>query len=185
MAEAARREPLREPRTRSIYDHRRLLLIVWPFLAIVVLLVLLAVGGVDPVIIACMSAAKLVVKAQRMRLLLNDYARSRSPNYQRWEAIAVPLGMHRARRLENRGPGAWRYGFVVGRNAPTTFPEDHRLFCVPQRDLSIRRSPSGRKPTAHLGELVAAADDSPAQVAPAQARTSCTRCSRIDGSMPP
>src|SRR5947207_15070133 len=104
IGDRGRFAPMRYPRILARFSiSRRLLLIVWPFLAIVVLLVLLAVGSVDILssVRAYVSGESLWSKAQKdAAYYLNNYARSRSPeDYQRFqEAIAVPLGDRIARQ---------------------------------------------------------------------------------------
>src|SRR5450631_2696922 len=101
---------------------RRLLLIIWPFLAIVVLLVLLGVGSVDILssVRAYVGGESLWSKAQKdAAYYLNNYARTRSPDdYRRFtDMIVVPLGDRVARD-----------GFAVGRNHADDIAGMIRLF---------------------------------------------------------
>ena len=114
----------------------RLLLIVWPFLAIVALLVLLGVGSVDILssVRAYVGGESLWSKAQKdATYYLNNYARTRSPDdYRRFtEAIVVPLGDRVAREeLEKTAPDfdAVRHGFAVAKNHADDIPGMIRLF---------------------------------------------------------
>ncbi len=104
-------------------DSKRLLLIVWPFLAITILLVALAALAVD-----VLSAGRAYVggeglwsKAQRdavyyLTLYAQDTAEDNYARFQR--AIAVPLGDRQARlELEKRSPDLdiVRAGLIAGR----------------------------------------------------------------------
>ena len=117
---------------------RRLLLIVWPFLAIVFLLVLLGIGSVDILssVRAYVGGESLWSKAQKSAAFyLNSYARTRSADdYQRFKAaIAVPLGDRVAREeLEKPVPdlAVARQGFVAGKNYADDIPGMIRLFRV-------------------------------------------------------
>jgi hypothetical protein len=104
-------------------DSKRLLLIIWPFLAIVILLVALAALAVD-----VLSAGRAYVggeglwsKAQKDAVYyLMHYAQDRSEdNYRNFQrAIAVPLGDRQARlELEKRSPDfdVVRAGLIAGR----------------------------------------------------------------------
>ncbi len=147
---------------------RRLLLIVWPFLAIVVLLVLLGIGSVDILssVRAYVSGESLWSKAQKdAAYYLNNYARSRSPEeYQRFqEAIAVPLGDRIAREeLEKPAPDldVARHGFVVGRNHADDIPGMIRLFRAFRNVSYIDQAIAiWAEADRNIGELVAAADE--------------------------
>jgi diguanylate cyclase (GGDEF)-like protein/PAS domain S-box-containing protein len=105
---------------------RRLLRIIWPFLAIVVLLVVLW-----SISMAILSATRAYVggeslwsKAQKDAVFyLNRYAATRSEtDYERYlEVIKVPLGDRKAREeLEQANPNLERarQGFLEGRNHP-------------------------------------------------------------------
>jgi diguanylate cyclase (GGDEF)-like protein/PAS domain S-box-containing protein len=113
------------PRISALFPvSRRLPLIVWPFLAIVVLLVLLGLGSFDilSAVRAYVGGEGLWSKAQKDAVFhLDSYARTRSEDdYRRFqEAIAVTLGDRVAREeLEKRNPDldAARRGFLRGRN---------------------------------------------------------------------
>ena len=115
---------------------RRLLRIIWPFLAIVVLLVLLGLGSFDILssVRAYVGAESLWSKAQKDAIShLNSYARSLvEEDYRRFqEAVAVPLGDRVAREeLDKADPdfGVARRGFIVGRNHPDDVDGMIRLF---------------------------------------------------------
>ncbi|MEO8346876.1 MAG: EAL domain-containing protein [Betaproteobacteria bacterium] len=105
---------------------RRLLQIVWPFLAIVVLLVVLSEfsTGILSSVRAYVGAESLWSKAQKESVAaLNLYARTQVENdFERYRgAIVVPLGDRRAReeldRIEPNYAIA-RHGFLDGRNHP-------------------------------------------------------------------
>ena len=115
---------------------RRLLRIIWPFLAIVALLIVL--GGIS---MDLMSATRAYVggeglwsKAQKDSVyFLNRYAATRSEtDYERFlEAIKVPLGDRKAREeLERTKPDLKiaRQGFLDGRNHPDDIAEMIWLF---------------------------------------------------------
>ena len=107
-------------------SNRRLLRITWPFLAIVVLLVLLASESLKIVSAtrAYVGAESLWSKAQKEAVYsLFRYAQTQSEedyrSYQ--ESIAVPMGDRRARlELQKDDPdlAAAREGFIAGRNDP-------------------------------------------------------------------
>src|SRR5205809_6727457 len=96
---------------RLVPKSRRLLRIIWPFLAIVVLLV--ALGSISMDLLsatrAYVGAEGLWSKAQKDSIYyLNRYAGTRSEtDYERYlEAIKVPLGDRKAReRSEERRVG--------------------------------------------------------------------------------
>ncbi len=147
---------------------RRLILIVWPFLAIVLLLVLLAVGSVDILssVRAYVGGESLWSKAQKDAVnYLNSYARTRAPeDYRRFEeAIAVPLGDRIAREeLEKAEPDldAARRGFVVGRNHLNDIDGMIRLFRGFRNVSYIDRAiVVWAKADADITELVAAAGE--------------------------
>src|SRR6476620_3970375 len=109
---------------------KRLLLIIWPFIAIVALLVVLANQS-----IAILSAGRAFVegeslwsKAQKTSLVhLMRYAHTHSESdYQQFRAaLAVPLGDRKARlELEKPNPdfGLAYQGFLEGRNHPDDIP---------------------------------------------------------------
>jgi diguanylate cyclase (GGDEF)-like protein/PAS domain S-box-containing protein len=105
---------------------QRLLRIIWPFLAIVVLLI--ALGSVSMNLLSATRAyvggEGLWSKAQKDSVYyLNRYAATRSEtDYERFlEAIKVPLGDRKAREeLERASPDlkVARQGFLEGRNHP-------------------------------------------------------------------
>ncbi len=122
---------------------KRLLTIVWPFLAIVVFLVLLALISID-----ILSAGRAYVggeglwsKAQKDSIYyLIRYAASKSEeDYLKFRrAIAVPLGDRQARiELEKRSPNLEiaREGLLSGRTHPDDLPGVIRLFLT-MRDVS-------------------------------------------------
>jgi diguanylate cyclase (GGDEF)-like protein/PAS domain S-box-containing protein len=115
---------------------KRVFLLIWPFLAIVVLLVVLATQS-----IAILSAGRAFVegeslwsKAQKQSLShLMRYAHTRAEaDYQNFRAaLAVPLGDRKARlELEKPDPDyAVAYqGFLEGRNHPDDIPGMIMLF---------------------------------------------------------
>jgi diguanylate cyclase (GGDEF)-like protein/PAS domain S-box-containing protein len=105
---------------------RRLLRIIWPFLAIVVLLVALWSVSMDILSAtrAYVGGESLWSKAQKDAVFyLNRYATTRSEtDYERYlEVIKVPLGDRKAREtLEQASPNLERarQGFLEGRNHP-------------------------------------------------------------------
>jgi diguanylate cyclase (GGDEF)-like protein/PAS domain S-box-containing protein len=118
------------PRSVSLSRSKRLLVIIWPFIAIVVLLVALANQS-----IAILSAGRAFVegeslwsKAQKQSLVhLMRYAHTHAESdYQNFRAaLAVPLGDQKARlELEKSKPDyAVAYqGFLEGRNHPDDIP---------------------------------------------------------------
>ena len=115
---------------------RRLLLIIWPFLAILVLLVVLATQSM-----AILAAGRAYVegeslwsKAQKQSLAhLMRYAHTHAEaDYQNFRAaLAVPLGDRKARlELEKPHPdyAVAFQGFLEGRNHPDDIPGMIRLF---------------------------------------------------------
>jgi diguanylate cyclase (GGDEF)-like protein/PAS domain S-box-containing protein len=147
---------------------RRLLLIVWPFLAIVVLLVLLGLGSFDILssVRAYVGGESLWSKAQKDSVHhLNNYARTRSEeDYRRFqEAIAVPLGDRVAREeLEKPDPdfAVARRGFLVGRNHPDDIAGMIRLFRSFRRVSYIDRAIAiWAEADRNITELVAAAGE--------------------------
>ncbi len=122
---------------------KRLLLIVWPFLAIVTFLVLLAMGAVD-----ILSAGRAYVggeglwsKSQKDAVYyLTRYAQTKEEDeYLKFRgAIAVPLGDRKARiELDKRSPDLElaRNGLLEGRTHPDDLPGVIRLFRT-MRDVS-------------------------------------------------
>jgi diguanylate cyclase (GGDEF)-like protein/PAS domain S-box-containing protein len=105
---------------------RRLLRIIWPFLAIVVLLLVLWVISMDILSAtrAYVGGESLWSKAQKDAVFyLNRYATTRSEtDYDRYlDVIKVPLGDRRAREeLDQANPNVERAreGFIEGRNHP-------------------------------------------------------------------
>ena len=114
----------------------RLLRIIWPFLAIVVLLVALGSFSMDLLSAtrAYVGAEGLWSKAQKDAVYyLNRYAGTRSEtDYERYlEAIKVPLGDRKAREeLERANPNLAlaRQGLIEGRNHPDDVAGMIRLF---------------------------------------------------------
>ena len=115
---------------------RRVFLIVWPFLAIVLLLVILAAES-----LAILSAGRAYVegeslwsKAQKesaMYLLRYAHTRAEQDYFRFVEALKVPLGDRKARiELEKPDPDyAIAYqGFLEGRNHPDDIPGMIELF---------------------------------------------------------
>src|SRR3954463_1481023 len=115
---------------------RRLLNIVWPFLAIVIFLLLLALGAVDILSAgrAYVGGESLWSKAQKDAVYhITQYAESQDEDdYVKFKkAIAVPLGDRKARiELDKRNPDydAVREGFLQGRTHPDDLPGIVRLF---------------------------------------------------------
>ncbi len=105
---------------------RRLLQIVWPFLAIVLLMVLLSYFSTEILssVRAYVGAESLWSKAQKESVFaLSRYARTQDEaDFERYRtAIAVPLGDRRAREeLERAEPNyaLVRQGFLEGHNNP-------------------------------------------------------------------
>ena len=160
---------MRHPRIINRFPiSRRLLLIVWPFLAIVVMLVLLGIGSVDILssVRAYVGGESLWSKAQKdATFYLHNYARTRSPEaYQRFrEAIAVPLGDRAAREeLEKPVPdlAVARQGLAAGRNHADDIPGMIRLFRV-FRNVSYmdRAIAIWAEADRKIAELVAAAGE--------------------------
>ena len=117
-----------EPREKTPYTSgsQRLLRVTWPFLLIVVLLVLLASESLKIVSAsrAYVGAESLWSKAQKEAVYnLFRYAQSHAEaDYAAYRAeIAVPMGDHRARlELERPDPdlAVAREGFIAGKNDP-------------------------------------------------------------------
>ena len=122
---------------------KRLLLIVWPFLAIVIFLVLLAMGAVDILSAgrAYVGGESLWSKAQKDAVYhLTQYAEKQDEgDYLKFQsAIAVPLGDMKARiELDKRNPdmSVARDGLIEGRTHPDDLPSVVRLFRT-MRDVS-------------------------------------------------
>ena len=160
---------MRYPRVIARFPiSHRLLLIVWPFLAIVALLVLLGVGSVDILssVRAYVGGESLWSKAQKdATYYLNSYARTRSPDdYRRFtETIVVPLGDRVAREeLEKTAPDfdAARHGFVVGRNHADDIAGMIRLFRGSRNVSYIDRAIAvWAEADRNIAELVAAAGE--------------------------
>ncbi|MEX0960987.1 MAG: EAL domain-containing protein [Burkholderiales bacterium] len=115
---------------------RRLLMIIWPFLVIVVVLVWLSVQGMNVLMAtrAYSEGESLWSKGQKQAIFyLLRYSETQSEiDYRRYrEAIAVPLGDQKARlELEKPNPDyavAWQ-GFIEGRNHPDDVPGLIMLF---------------------------------------------------------
>ena len=147
---------------------KRLLLIVWPFLAIVVLLVVLALIMVD-----VLSAGRAYVegesrwsKGQKQGVFhLLRYAETKSDiEYQRYrEAISVPVELGKARvEMEKPHPDyelAWQH-FLDGGDNPDDINGVIRLYRyfrhIPYIDKVINIWAIG---DVHIADLVQAADD--------------------------
>jgi diguanylate cyclase (GGDEF)-like protein/PAS domain S-box-containing protein len=122
---------------------KRLLLIVWPFLAIVIFLLLLALGAVDILSAgrAYVGGESLWSKAQKDAVYdLSRYAQTKEEGeYLKFRrAITVPLGDRMARiELDKRNPDieVARTGLVEGRTHPDDLPGVIRLFRT-MRDVS-------------------------------------------------
>jgi len=122
---------------------KRLLLIVWPFLAIVIFLVLLAMGSVDILSAgrAYVGGESLWSKAQKDAVYyLTQYAQNKEEDeYLEFRrAIGVPLGDRIARiELDKRVPNIEiaRNGLLEGRTHPDDLPGVIRLFRT-MRDVS-------------------------------------------------
>jgi len=128
---------MRLPRLSDLIPiSRRLVLIIWPFLAVVLILVALGVFSFDVLssVRAYVGGESLWSKAQKDAVYhLTSYAHTRSEDdYRRFqEAIAVPLGDRVAREeLERPQPDldAARRGFLAGRNHPDDVAGMIRLF---------------------------------------------------------
>ena len=110
----------------SVPFSRRLLQIVWPFLAVVVLLVALSAvsTSIMSAVRAYVSAESLWSKAQKEAVVaLNRYAQTHAEgDFERYQtAIAVTLGDRRAREELDRPEPSYaiaRQGFLEGRNDP-------------------------------------------------------------------
>jgi len=146
---------------------RRLLRIIWPFLAIVFLLV--ALGSISMDLLsatrAYVGAEGLWSKAQKDSIYyLNRYAATRSEtDYERYlEAIKVPLGDRKAREeLERASPNLElaRQGFIEGRNHPDDVASMIRLFRRFRNVSYIDRAIAiWTKADQHIAELTNAAD---------------------------
>lgn len=108
----------------------RLLPIIWPFLVIVIVLVMLSAESMS-ILVAARSYSEgesLWSKGQKramFHLLRYTETRSSSDYYNYREAIAIPLGDQKARlELEKPDPDyavAWQ-GFIEGRNHPDDLP---------------------------------------------------------------
>ena len=122
---------------------KRLFLIVWPFLAIVIFLLLLAMGAVDILSAgrAYVGGESLWSKAQKDAVYyLTQYAQNKEEeDYLKFRAaIAVPLGDRRARiELDKRNPDieVARNGLLEGRTHPDDLSGVIRLFRT-MRDVS-------------------------------------------------
>lgn len=122
---------------------RRLMLIVWPFLAIVIFLLLLAMVSVDILSAgrAYVGGESLWSKAQKDAVYhLAQYAENHDEqHYLKFrQAIAVPLGDRKARiELDKRTPdlSVARQGLIEGRTHPDDLPGVVRLFRT-MRDVS-------------------------------------------------
>ncbi len=122
---------------------KRLLLIVWPFLAIVTFLVLLAMVAVDILSAgrAYVGGESLWSKSQKDAVYyLTRYAQTKEEDeYLKFRgAIAVPLGDRKARiELDKRSPDLElaRNGLLEGRTHPDDLPGVIRLFRT-MRDVS-------------------------------------------------
>ncbi len=139
-----------EPREKTPYasGSQRLLRVTWPFLLIVVLLVLLASESLKIVSAsrAYVGGESLWSKAQKEAVYsLFRYAQSHAEaDYAAYRAeIAVPMGDHRARlELERPDPdlAVAREGFIAGKNDPgRRRRDDHAVPAVPGRELHAPR----------------------------------------------
>ncbi len=117
-------------------DSWRLLPIIWPFLVIVIVLLMLSAESMS-ILVAARSYSEgesLWSKAQKramFSLLRYTETRAESDYYNYREAIAVPMGDQKARlELEKADPdfaAAWQ-GFIEGRNHPDDIPGLIMLF---------------------------------------------------------
>ena len=123
---------------------KRLFLIVWPFLAIVLFLMFLAMVAVDILSAgrAYVGGESLWSKAQKDAVYhLIRYAENQHPeDYEKFQkAMAVPLGDMKARiELDKRTPDleVAREGFIEGRTHPDDLPGVVRMFRT-MRDVSF------------------------------------------------
>ena len=178
---------------------RRLLRIVWPFLAIVALLV--ALGSISMDVLsaarACVGGESLWSKAQKDAVFyLNRYAGTHSEtDYERYlEAIKVPLGDRKAREeLLKTDPNLERarQGFIEGRNHPDDVEGMIRLFRrfrnVSYIDQAIAIWTEADR---HIAELTSAAEQLHGSVAAGHADEESLRpvleeIRRINGDLTP
>jgi len=151
-----------------VAKHNRLLRITWPFLAIVVLLVLLASESLKIVSAsrAYVGGESLWSKAQKEAVYsLVRYAQSRSEaDYRSYlQSISVPMGDRRARvELSKEEPdlAVAREGFLAGKNDPEDVDGMIMLFRR-FRDVSFMRRAVGiwAEGDEGIAELSAAAQD--------------------------
>src|SRR6266480_6149316 len=133
-------------KTRVPGGHRRLTLVTWPFLAVIVVLILLANESLNIASAgrAYVGGESLWSKAQKEAVYrLSRYTQSRSEDDFRAfrTAIAVPLGDRRSRlELEKRDPdlAVVREGFIAGGNHPDDIAGMIALFRR-FRDVSFMR----------------------------------------------
>ena len=129
----------RKPRLRILEvlpGGGRLLQIIWPFLVIVIILLMLSAESMS-ILVAARSYSEgesLWSKGQKRAMFsLLRYTESRSADdyYNYREAIAIPMGDQKARlELEKADPdfaAAWQ-GFIEGRNHPDDVPGLIMLF---------------------------------------------------------
>src|SRR5260221_10473901 len=117
-------------------DGGRLLQIIWPFLVIVIILLMLSAESMS-ILVAARSYSEgesLWSKGQKramFSLLRYTETRDAADYYKYREAIAVPMGDQKARlELEKADPdfaAAWQ-GFIEGRNHPDDVPGLIMLF---------------------------------------------------------
>ena len=158
---------------RYVPISRRLLQIVWPFLTVVILLVVLnAIStSIMSSLRAYVGAEGLWSKAQKESVsALNRYARTRAEeDFERYQvAIAVPLGDRRSREeLDKPEPNyaIARKGFLDGRNNPDDIDGMITLFHRFRHVNYIERATGiWAKADAEIGELHQAAQRLHAQV---------------------
>src|SRR5438034_7737306 len=158
---------------RSPGGHRRLTLVSWPFLAVIVVLALLANESLNIVSAgrAYVGGESLWSKAQKEAVYrLSRYTQSRSEEDFRAfrTAIAVPLGDRRARlELEKPKPdiAVVREGFIAGGNHPDDIAGMITLFRRFREVGFMRRAIDyWTEGDEHIAELNAAAEELHARI---------------------
>lgn len=166
---------------------KRLLLIVWPFVVIVILLVWLSAESMT-ILMATRSYSEgesLWSKGQKRAMfqLLRYTETGAEIDYQRYrEAIAVPLGDQKARlELEKPHPdyaAAWE-GFIQGRNHPEDVPGLIMLFRRFRHiDFMAEVIALWTEGDRYIGELTAVGDELHGQVTSGQATPESLRMFR-------
>ena len=153
--------------------HKRLALVTWPFLAVIVVLVLLANESLNIVSAgrAYVAGESLWSKAQKEAVYrLSRYTQSRSEEDFRAfrTAIAVPLGDRRARlELEKPNPdlAVVREGFIAGGNHPDDIGGMTTLFRRFREVGFMRRAiDDWTEADEHIAELNVAAEELRARI---------------------